>query len=84
MSEKSALENPQTGEVFKRVCDEQQELSIRIDKLEKFIESDDFTNISTKQKFLLDIQLSAMKTYNQCLARIAEFQIDNMIQQTFE
>jgi hypothetical protein len=62
-------------ETYERVCDEQQDLSEKIKKLETFRESKKYQKISTQQRHLLGIQLQSMKTYNKCLlSRIMDFQ----------
>lgn len=64
-------------EVYERVCDEQQDLSAKINKLEQFRESKNFQKITTQQRHLLGIQLQSMKTYNQCLlSRILNLQVE--------
>jgi hypothetical protein len=77
MSKKKALENPQTGEVYKRVCYEQQELFTKITKLQDFKASDKYKEVSPVQRELLNTQLMAMNLYNSVLiSRIVEFQKD--------
>lgn len=60
---------------YERVCEEQKALSENIEKLNGFINSDKYKDVSYMQRHLLGIQLEAMKTYNSCLtSRISEFQ----------
>lgn len=50
-----------------RLCDESDQLKIKIDNLNKFIIGDIFNTIDNSQQILLRIQLCSMQTYNQCL-----------------
>lgn len=62
---------------FERVCEEQKALSENIEKLNGFINSDKYKDVSYMQRHLLAIQLNTMMTYNQVLlARLSELQID--------
>lgn len=61
-------------EYQKRVIDEQIELNLKIPKLEEFIETSTFLNLSSFEKFLLSMQLYHMQQYNRILdARIILF-----------
>ena len=46
---------------------EKQELSEKVESLQKFIDSDAFKTIGNVQQTLLNIQINAMITYKQCL-----------------
>jgi len=50
-----------------RLIDEQIQLNDKIEKLSSFILSDNFKKVDSIQQTLLNIQLSSMKTYSQCL-----------------
>lgn len=55
-----------------RLILEKQELNEKIEKLEAFVESENFSKIEPVQMSLLNAQLFAMKTYSQILVeRIA-------------
>ena len=57
-----------------RVIDEEKELSIKIKKLDSFVTTDSFENLSSLNKELLVIQLFAMKHYDAILnKRISNF-----------
>ena len=54
-----------------RLINEQDELSQKIDKLGQFLSSVNIKSIDEYQTTILKIQISAMKTYHDCLiARI--------------
>lgn len=53
--------------IWEKVREESFELSEKLDKLETFINSDEFKNIEEIQKALLTVQFSAMQTYLTCL-----------------
>lgn len=56
---------------------EQQEVIHNINKLLRFRESEDYKNLSAQHKGLLDIQLSAMRTYVDTLsARCVDIEIN--------
>lgn len=46
---------------------EKDQLNKKIESLESFVESDDFKKMSAVQMSLINVQLSAMRTYSQCL-----------------
>lgn len=50
-----------------RLITEEQELNIKIEKLESFLNSDKIKNIDKDQLDLLNSQLKAMKKYTHCL-----------------
>lgn len=50
-----------------RLVEEQVQLEEKLNKLDSFILSDDFNKIDDVQKALLQVQATAMNTYNQCL-----------------
>lgn len=50
-----------------RLIEEKKELSERIEKLESFIGSEKYNTIEADQMTLLNIQLPAMRTYQQIL-----------------
>ena len=60
-------------EVYKRLCEEQRELAVRIGRLEQFIDNHD--NMGTDKELnddymsLLRDQLESMKHYNVCLVQ---------------
>ncbi|MGL5716926.1 MAG: crAss001_48 related protein [Paraclostridium sp.] len=57
---------------IKRLITEKEELSEKRSKLEAFIGTDKFTDLAATHMSLLNIQLQAMLTYEQCLVeRIA-------------
>ncbi|MGJ8760380.1 MAG: crAss001_48 related protein [Polaribacter sp.] len=60
------------NEALVRVTEEKQQLSQKVDALEKFIKSDLFTEIDRRQQSLLKIQLPAMKMYLECLSQRIE------------
>ena len=58
-----------------KLIEEQEELEIRLDKLNNFNQSDKVHSINPVQKDLLIIQAGAMYTYNECLkARISRLE----------
>jgi hypothetical protein len=60
---------------IERIKEETNELSIKCNKLENFIHSDNFKNLSNTHQNLLLIQLDAMNTYWRCLtARLVDLQ----------
>lgn len=59
-----------------RLTKEKKELDEKIEKLDKFIASDAYDDIEGMQMSLLNIQLTAMMTYSQCLLeRVAWLEI---------
>jgi len=50
-----------------RILQEQEDLNIKIDKLEKFIESDEFNKIDYANQYLLKEQSKIMCKYNSIL-----------------
>ena len=61
-------------ETFKdRLYEERIELLSKINKLESFIHSEAFDKIEEVQQALLNIQLTAMKTYSNCLFERLQF-----------
>ncbi|AXQ62691.1 shock protein C [Bacteroides phage PhiCrAssBcn1] len=50
-----------------RLVEEQVQLEEKLNKLSSFILSDNFNKIDDVQKALLQVQATAMNTYNQCL-----------------
>ena len=50
-----------------RLIDEQSQLQEKQDKLDAFLMSDKVNSIDDVQKALLQVQATAMNTYNQCL-----------------
>lgn len=57
---------------YDRLLIEKAEVSERADKLESYIGTDSFRAIDPRQQSLLNIQIAAMRTYQQCLTeRIA-------------
>lgn len=57
-----------------RAIEEQTELAIKIEKLNKFISTKEFARFDTLEKYDLLSQLSAMKAYNKSLkSRISRF-----------
>lgn len=50
-----------------RLVNEQVDLESKLDKLDAFIATDTFKQLSDVQQALLRIQATAMNTYNQCL-----------------
>ncbi len=50
-----------------RLQNETDELSDKIDKLSKFIKSDNYKSIDIEQQALLPIQLKTMRTYEEIL-----------------
>lgn len=55
-----------------RLKDEMNKLDEKIDKLDTFIMSDKFKELSQIQQVLLNVQVSAMETYWKCLAERLE------------
>lgn len=56
------------SDFIKRVEQEQQELQIKIDALESFVNDEDtFVKIGLEQKILLKNQLNHMRSYNEIL-----------------
>lgn len=54
-------------EIINKLKVEQSELIHKMNKLHKFRGSDEYENLSMTQVLLLDVQLSAMKTYLEAL-----------------
>lgn len=52
---------------IQRLNDEKQQLDEKIEKLEAFTQSEKFQEVEPVQMSLLNIQLSSMRTYSQCL-----------------
>ena len=50
-----------------RLAVEQAELEAKLDKLDAFILSDNFKSVDDVQRALLQVQATAMNSYNQCL-----------------
>jgi len=50
-----------------RLVEEQVQLEEKLDKLDAFLMSDKVNEIADVQKALLQVQATAMNTYNQCL-----------------
>ena len=50
-----------------RLKTEQKELESKLDKLDNFILSDKFKGVDDVQRALLQVQATAMNSYNQCL-----------------
>jgi len=50
-----------------RLIEEQAQLEEKLNKLDSFIMSEKFDSIDDVQKALLQVQATAMNTYNQCL-----------------
>ena len=68
MSEEQAKYSSRSEDNFKKSLRiEEEELRERILKLNAFILSENFVRAESKQKILLKLQLSAMKTYHECL-----------------
>lgn len=61
------------GDFKTKLIDEKNQLSIKLDALDNFILSESFNEIDDIQKSLLQVQVTAMNTYLQCLKeRIAK------------
>jgi len=61
-----------------RLKEEKSELNLKMDSLRKFMDSDKFAEIDNVQMTLINVQLSAMETYSQCLLeRIVRLDITN-------
>ena len=57
-----------------RVMDEKQDLDEKIDKLDKFVQSDEYAQVPPQEAQRLLQQLAAMREYNRILEdRIANF-----------
>lgn len=68
MSEEQAKYSSRSEDNFKKSLRiEEEELRERILKLNAFILSENFVRAESKQKILLKLQLSTMKTYHECL-----------------
>jgi len=52
---------------LERLVEEKQQLDEKIEKLEAFTSSENFSKIDAVQMSLLNIQLFSMKAYSQCL-----------------
>jgi len=50
-----------------RLIDEQAQLEEKLNKLDAFLMSDKVKSVDDVQKALLQVQATAMNTYNQCL-----------------
>ena len=50
-----------------RLKTEQKELESKLDKLDNFILSDKFKGVDDVQRALMQVQATAMNSYNQCL-----------------
>jgi len=50
-----------------RLIDEQAQLEEKLNKLDAFLMSDKVKTVDDVQKALLQVQATAMNTYNQCL-----------------
>ena len=50
-----------------RILQEQQELNLKIDKIEAFIQSDEFNKLNYSNQYLLQEQSKAMCKYNSIL-----------------
>lgn len=50
-----------------RLIDEQAQLEEKLNKLDAFLMSDEVKAVNDVQKALLQVQATAMNTYNQCL-----------------
>lgn len=62
-----------SDEIINKLHKERFELLSKIRNLEEFIFSEEWKELSVSQKFLLDIQLQSMRTYQECLnARISD------------
>lgn len=62
-----------------RLKEEKNELNLKMESLRSFMASDKFAEIDNVQMTLLNIQLSAMETYSQCLLeRIVRLDITNI------
>lgn len=60
-----------------RLDGEKAQLNERLEKLRAFIASEKFQEIDPVQMTLLNIQVKAMETYNQCLLeRIVRLQVE--------
>ena len=55
-----------------RMIEEQKNLKEKIDKLEKFINSDDCKKLSVQKQFLLELQYAYMVSYNSVLIKRIE------------
>lgn len=55
-----------------RMIEEQKNLQEKIDKLEKFINSDDCKKLSVQKQFLLELQHAYMVSYNSVLVKRIE------------
>ena len=53
--------------LIKKLHAERDEIINRIDKLGEFIETDKYLNLPIIQQSLLNVQLNAMRTYQECL-----------------
>ena len=56
-----------------RVVEEKSELDSKIEKLQPFLKSLSFSQLSNDEQFRLSTQLGVMTTYSQILERIANF-----------
>jgi hypothetical protein len=50
-----------------RLIEEQEQLEDKLNKLDNFLMSESVNNIDDTQKALLNVQSTAMSTYNKCL-----------------
>ena len=61
------LIHKQMSDFKERLIDEQAQLEEKLNKLDAFLMSDKVKAVDDVQKALLQVQATAMNTYNQCL-----------------